>query len=321
MIITLGLAREAVADYVGKKGKCPTSEETRLFIHEVLERLLHRGTYGNIKKFCFWTCNQCFTAPPDLETIIKVKINGYPDFAFSKWFSFYDTPSNIDFEGCESGTGVNEEANEVYTAYSIPPEGAYIGVVASKEEDPSAHIIIQGKDLHGRDIFVKHKSTDIHGELLTISHDKPVRTKTIFSTITGVTKSRTNSHIQLKSICPSTGKQTFLAEYKPTETTPSYRRYRVPGVSSDCCAQITVLGRIKLLDFYHDNDILPITSLSALKKMAEMIQAESNDSIQTAAFKSRIVDRLIEDENMYKKVEDATIDVVYEISPGSLKGL
>ena len=323
MIITLGQARNAIAEYAGKSGKCADSEDVRLFVLEVMQRLLHRGAHGNLRKWVFCLSNACFSAPLDMEVPLKVKIDGYPDTVWSKWYEFYDV-HNADLSCDEFKTGLSEEVNDYYTIYDLPAAGARIAVVPLETEADDAYITIQGIDGNGRDVFTTCNGCRIHGERLLISRETPVFSRTRFTKITGVEKSITCNYVRLYWQEIAAGQiagRGLLAEYKPTDVHPSYRRFHVPNAKWDCAVKVTVLGRVKVIEYRHDNDILPITNFAALRKMAQLMQAEQNEKINLANYHERGIDKTIEDENEYNRSGQDPFDFVFATSPGAIENL
>lgn len=330
MIITFGQAKTLIAKYVGKAGRCPGEEEVDLAVKEVIQELLQRGANGNLRKWVFLTENGIITAPPDLELPIKVRVGdgsagyggtgihgGHSAFVYDKWYEFYDQNTLGDCSPAERG--LVEEPNTYFTAFDPPPCGARILAVPHCQEDEDAQFIIQGLDENGTEIFMPHKcERNFSGEVLSINKNEPRYTQKTFTKITGISKTPTKHYVRIYAYYPDTGKQEFLAQYKPTDTNPSFRRFRVVG--ADCgCAKVTVLGRIKFCDNYHDNDIIPISNLRALKVMAQTIQAEDNDNIEVAQFKNARVDQSLLNENNYKRTSQAPMDFFVTTAPGNLK--
>jgi hypothetical protein len=323
MIITLGQAKEFLAEYAGKKGKCAPSETTRLFVMEVVQQLLHRGANGNLRKWCFHLCDGCFTAPSDMEVPLRVKIDGYPNQVWSKWYEFYDVHS-VECESKSFKPGLYEEPNTFFTIYDLPTTGARIAPIPLEEEGEDAYIIIQGEDVNGRDVFTYSNGVHIHGEKLPISREKPVFSRTVFSKITGIEKSRTCNHVRLYWQTHEGDRvlsRGLLSEYRPNDLNPSYKRFRVPEARCDCCVKVEVIGRVKLLDSYHDNDVLPITNIGAMRSMAMTIQSERTNNIQEANFHNSRVGQAIEDENQYHKTGQDPFDFILFNSPGGNENL
>lgn len=116
------MARKTLAPYASKGGKCWDSEDTRLFVMEVIQRLLYKGAGTSLRKWCFCAVGGCITLPEDLDTILKFKVNGRIDSVWSKWYEFSDINSE---EDCGHGwsSGVSQETNEFFTVYDLPKGG------------------------------------------------------------------------------------------------------------------------------------------------------------------------------------------------------
>ena len=314
--------KESYCKYAGKSGRCKDTDEVDLFLKEVIQQLLFRGAAGNLRKWEFCTQNGCFTAPPDLELPVKIRLDGKTGRAsqvYDKWYEFYDQSTLADCVPCEDG--IVEEINTFYTAFDPPCGGARILAVPRCKEDEDAHFVIQGLDREGKEVFISHQGDHIKGERLTINKEKRRYTKVAFTKITGITKTKTKNYVQLHWYCPDTGSSGLLGEYKPSDTNPSFRRFRVLGADGDCPFKITLLGRIRFCENYDDNDIIPISNLRALKLMAQQIQAEDNDSIQTASYKNQRIEQTLQNENQYKRTPQAPLDFYLPTAPGSIKNL
>lgn len=326
MIITYKEAKEMVAQYAAKAGKCATEPAVDLFLKEVIQELLYRGANGNLRKYTFITKTGTFTAPPDLELPVKVHIEGGCHFSsesasvvYDKWYQFTDQQTLNDCIPWEKG--IVEEPNEYFTAFDLPKCGARILAVPHCEESPDAQIIIRGRDENGNDIFMPHKGMrDFAGEVLTINKETPKYTQKLFTQVTGILKTPTKHYVRLYSYCPKTGQMDFLAQYKPTDTQPSFRRFRVLKPCADCM-KVTILGRIRFAENYHANDIIPISNLRALKLMAQQLQAEDNDNIQTANYKNQRVEQTLDNENHYKRTPQAPVDFFLATAPSSVKNM
>lgn len=324
MIITLGQAREAVARFVGRSGKCADLEEVRLFVISAIQELLHQGSHGNERKWCFCICDGCFTAPEDMEVPLRVKIDGFPDHVWSKWYEFFDVHAN---DTCDDAfkSGMYEEVNRYFTIYDIPSGGARVAVMPLVVEKPDAYIIVQGVDHLGREVYTTKNGKRIYGECIKINKDSPVYSRTTFSKITGIEKSETRNYVRLYWQKVNSDKKItsrgLLAEYKPTDINPSFRRFRVPGVKQTCCAKITVIGRVKVLNYTHDNEILPITNLAALQKQAQLKQAEENKEYTGAAYFQQSIAKALEEENQYYRTGAETFDINWDTSAGSIENL
>lgn len=339
MIITYGQGKELVAKYAGKAGHCADDVEVDLFLKEVIQLLLERGASGSVRKWEFITNTGMFTAPPDLELPLKVKVGsghssvgfgtyaqsghvhgGHADAVYDKWYSFYDSSTLNDCVPAERG--LVEDPNVYFTAFDPPKCGARLLVVPFCKEDEDAQLIISGLDEEGKEIFMPHKGDrDFSGEVLRINKDTPKYTQKRFTKITGIQKTPTKHYVRLYAFNETTKKGEFLAQYKPLDTQPSFRRFRVVGFDCSNCVKVTVLGRIRFCDNYHDNDILPVSSIRAIKLMAQQIQSEDNDNIEAANYKNQRIEQTINNQNQYKRTPEAKLDFFVETSPANLKNM
>jgi len=82
------------------------------------------------------------------------------------------------------------------------------------------------------------------------------------------------------------------------------------------------LARIKLKDNYLDGDIIPFDNILALTLAGQKINAEGNNDVQTATYKTQMLDNIIERENSHKRVNNGQpIEVYQPLSAGIIKNI
>lgn len=319
MPITYGDARTTLARYAGRGGKCASGRETDLFVKKVLQHMLFKGSYGNLRKFCFCSHKGCITIPYELETPLKVKIGNRVGTVWDKWFEYYNIG---EMEMCvPCSEAMYEEPNRFPTVYD-PPSGSRIGALATACEDADAHIIVQGKDPTGREVITNHEGTQITGEYLRIVKGQLRYTQVAFGTVTGIQKTKTNGYVQLFWVNPDTNIKGFLADYAPGEELPSYRRYKLTNQYCNSTVQVSVLGRIRLKDNYADNDIIPFENLYALELAGQSINANFNNDPEMAKAKDSFLQDSIISEGEYKRVQNGQpVDIMYMTSAGAVRNI
>lgn len=327
-------AREAIADYVGKSGKCADHPDVERRVMSVVQEMLGHGAYGSIRKWTFHACESAITMPIDLEVPLRYSIDGYPESVWSKWYEFSEMSGAGELARMQEAVSLIEETNEVFTSYNIPVGGARIAVslawpggTKQKKEAADAYIIIHGFDSAGRKIETGLTAESLAGgERLQILNDKTVYGTAEFARITGIEKSPTNNHVRLHWYRPAKREFGFLAEYRPSDIRPSFRRFRIPGIDpsrSACgCALVSILGRVRMLDRYHDNEVLPVTNLRALEVLAQSMFAADNDNILTAGSKEKMAAASIAREVEYKRpAAEEGFDFYEETAPGNMVGM
>lgn len=325
-MITFGEAKTFLAKYAGKAGSCRDDAIVDLFVKSVVQELLNRGANGNVRKWVFYTQNGMVTLPPDLQIPTHIRIDGpygsggAPGQVYDKFYEFYEDATLTNCNPWEAGAV--EEVNNYFTQYDMPLCGARILAIPRCQEDADAKLVILGLDKSKKEVWMpKQSGGKDKGEELSICKDEPKYTVQDFVQITGIEKPVTKDYVRLYWYVPDTGKKGLLAELRPNETRPVFRRARILGVDCNTCSKVTVLGRVRFYDNYVDSDIIPITSLRALKLMAQTLQAEDNDNIQVASYKGARVDNVIDSENKYNRTPQATVNFEPTTSPGSIKNL
>jgi hypothetical protein len=295
--ITFGEAKTKIAQFAGRGGKCPSNAEVDAFVREVLDYMLISGEYGGLRTFTFTAEQGLITVPYELDTVLKVKIGDEVGEAWNRWFEWR---SGSEITNCLPGNSLSEEPNLSPIVYDLPPGGAHIGTLAICDEDEGAYLIVKGFDLTGRQIITVHDGQQVIGEHLDIEKGKINYTTVRFGRITEVYKSKTNGYVQLLWINPETSERGFLSDYSPLEEKPRYRRFRLK-VKCARFAQVTVLGRIRLKEYYADNDLIPFDNYYTLGVAARAVHSNYNGDVQTSAAQDTLMTNLIERANTVKK--------------------
>lgn len=322
MSLTFGDAKVLLAEFAARGGLCPDDPRVDLFVKSVLQTMLFKGPNDCIRGFCFQARKGVITLPFELETPIKVLINNESGGVWSKWFSFYDTGNlGVDKKCVEAASALREDPNPYPTVYDLPEGGMHVAVMGICDEACDAHIIIRGRDLSGREIFTFHNGEQVVGEHLSIKKGQLRFTTIKFGTVTEVVKTKTAGYVQLYGFDPTSGRRFFLSDYTPLEEIPRYRRFNLT-VRCQENAEVRVIGRIRLKENYGDAEVIPISNIYALKTAAQGMNLNDNNDIQGAAAKDLFTEKLLMQENAYKKVGSGqTIDVNRITSGGVIKNV
>lgn len=316
MPITFGQAREVLAKYADTAGKNSSSEDVATFVRTVLDYMLNSGAYGSMRRFTFQAVNGVITVPYELETPEKIKIDNDVGTVKDRWFEWYPSHDGILKDCYSAEESLTEDPNYYPTVYDLPVGGSCVAVIGTTFEDDDAHVLVQGKDVTGREIFTDYKGEQITGIRLDIKRGQAIYSPIVFGEITAVIKTRTKGYVQLVAYDKNTQKKTFLSDYSPFEELPRYRRFRLKKPCNSV-AKVTILGRIRLKDYYSDADIIPFDNRYALTVAASAIQAQANDNMQLAAAKDNTMMELLSRENATKRIQNGKpLEVSPITSPG-----
>lgn len=328
MQITFLQLMQLIGPYIGRAGSgdCDfDNPATRLKVTTILQEYIQRS--GSLKKWCVFSRDNCITLPRDLSIILKAKINDAVQPVHSKWFEFYDQAAPREFERCSGWeAGIIQQVNTYPTVYDVQSCGGYVLAEIGKrcKKAEGQYTIIQGISADtNQDVYTTHKGELIHGERLDLESGVAKRSRTRFRSITSLTKSETDDYVKYYQQESKTTKPVMLSLMAPKEVVGEFRRAKILDSRCDrrSCYKIDILGRINILSDYHDNDIIPVTDLTAIETMAQAKQAATGNNLQAAGFKYQLVDRQIDDAAMYNRVQDSSLDIDFELSPGSIETL
>lgn len=321
MSLTFGDARNILAQYAGKGGKCPDDAEVHDFVLKVLQFLLLQGGFGGERKFIFAAVKGWITLPYELEVPLKVRLDGAAATAWNRWFEWFDTGIVEDKRCTDAGKGLQEDPNIYFTVYDLPKPGR-LAVLGFYDDYPEASILLQGTDGTGREIYTTEpEGRSYLGERLSIVKGRLTYSKNVFAQITGVSKTKTINYVPLYWYDPESRKRFFLADYAPGETLPEYRRSRVTSP----CAQVekvSVLGRIRLRSSYEDNDRIPFDNRFLMEVAGQRVNAEFNTQQDVAKAKQDTVEGLVKQENAFRRPSvGQPVEFFHPTSAGSIRNV
>jgi len=321
MPLTYREFKELIAPYTGRAGKCADNKTTDIFARQVMEYLLYSGSHAGIRKLCILAYRGCVVLPPEVENVLKAKIDHKVAEVWNKWHTFHSVKDDLS-DCLPTGQVMMEDGTETPLAYDIPQGGSIVGVMATCKEDGEAFVTVQGKDETGREIYTFHNGEQIVGERFKLEKNIIRYGKVKFATITSVTKSQTNGYVTLHAINKKTKELRFLADWAPSETKPSYRKFKI--ISRDCpsIAHLTLLTRVRIKDTYSDNEITLFENSLAIMLAAQRIQNETNNNPEVANYKREAVEDLLEKEAGYKKTSSSgPMDVYFPLSGGAIRNI
>lgn len=320
MSLTFGKAKEICQPYCGISGKSFDSKDLHDFTIKVLQYLLITGSPGGEKLFNINTGKGFFTAPYELETPLKMIVNGRVGNAVNSWFEFRSKPSTCD-NYLECADLILEDTSTYFTSFDGPSE-FQVGVKATQSECDKM-FIVSGVDVSGREIFTQHKGASIVGELLEVPDNSVTIkwTNVFFSKITGIVKSPTEGYLS----CywrDRYGKIGYLSDYSPVEEAPSYRRFQLNIPNCPEYAKISIIGRTRLKPTYGDNERIPFDQLYAVEIAAQAIQSQLSKQPELASSQDNFLQTLVERESTHKKMNNGlSIEQFYYTSGGTIQGI
>lgn len=206
-------------------------------------------------------------------------------------------PKNCPGGWCDSPFQTYERDNAV-TFAPLLPAPQFIRVYPTDTRDASLRVLLQGLDANKQVILTTDPGTGLPapGEYLPIAFPFATSANT-FSKITGIQKDQTYGPLQFFQVDAVTGAESPLSTMDPNESSASYRRYQVAGISNQniCCVgpgqpiQITAQGKLDFIPVQNETDYLTIPNVPALIEEAQSIRFSKmeNGATQSAFHHAR----------------------------------
>ena len=225
------------------------------------------------------------TCPREIARVAGAQICRMPVRIQNDWYEFLEAgvgQKPVNSCTCQQPPIEMYDRGSFPTAYDVPSTASYIRAYYTNALDVNRRVLITGLDQNGNKIYSLDGSNNTTGFFLSL--DTPYVTSTfLVSAITGVQKDVTMGDVVLYAVDPTTGAETLLARYAPTETIPSLRRYYLNGLPVNCCdgattAQVTVQAKMEFVPVSIDTDFLLIGNLPALIEECKSIRHGKMDS-------------------------------------------
>jgi hypothetical protein len=201
-------------------------------------------------------CGACIVLPPQVATIEAANLNGVPvNVQGSSWGQFlrphlYPAQCNgssfannlpctgvQNFRcGCGCGcAGVPQLQDEgLVASYSVTLSGDRIKLYATNAADVGLKVVVQGNDSNGIWVRTTIDGTVQDGEQVTLSLTGTLTNTTWGAGAPFLAYKEATSYRVLMFAVDSDDNERQLAEYGPSETNPTYRKVRIPGLRGTC---------------------------------------------------------------------------------------
>lgn len=241
-----------------------------------------------IDRYNFKVYGGTITIPAPYERILYLKVNDTPIPMQSPWFEFVgygpslineaDTSDGDQLGGLRGLEGVLDRDNVLLfrdipdpslgVNYTIRLETQVDETDGAEMPDP---VIIMGSDENG--VQIRSGSGGVYHDGITFNWSagsgstQYAEDAQVYSTITDAIKPVTRMPINVYAVPVGGGDNILIGQWGPNDTSPSYRRYRIPGLSP--LKEYTVTSRVRqrFVPVINDNDFLQISNLPALRSM------------------------------------------------------
>lgn len=202
----------------------------------VQERFINEGKWaGTMQPIRFWAfSDEVVTLPRQFVSALAVKFikDGCRQAASiqNQWYSYMNYgPWYFDFNNWPSygySRNVVDHGDGYVSFIDSPYEQYYLRFTIASSEDDGKEVIVKGEDQDHMPIFNQQDTRAYEGLIVELD-SSPVTTTQVFTRFTFFQKPITSDWVYIDAVDVVTGGVTRIGNYEPSETTPSYHRYRL----------------------------------------------------------------------------------------------
>lgn len=285
---------------ISVSGVCPTSQDFTDLVNTSQRRLLRRGDwFETFVPIFVCVYNGCLVMPRYVQQIRRINIcnrafpvhNGWWEFlAFNQ--SYCGWGSQVDgWRGQQCGL-TQQGTSAVFQ--DVMGDGRLIRAYPRCQGDVGKTMTIFGVDNNGQPLVTIDPNTGIATQGVQIVLALPFgSTNTYVRRIDYVVRDQTSMIVDVYAYNATTNLLEDIAHYEPSETTPTYARYKLNGgwqgqanvTSPGCCGVargVLMMVKLAYIPAINPTDLVLISNVDALKKMFQSIKFENANDIQNA---------------------------------------
>lgn len=257
-------------------------------INAAQEKLLEMGKWWGTYRTLYVCVNQYgITWPREVASVQGLQIAGVGVPLLNQWFEFGEATRGPDPGEACNPTWLIDRPNACQ--FSDTAAECRIRIYPTVAADAGAKVLLQGFDSVGNPIRTQVSGAYVWGEQVTLASPFVTSTFTFRNPgLTGVQKPVTKGRLNVFSVDPTTGTETKIATWEPSEKNPSYRRSYLTNMpnSSSCSTtspQAEAIVRMEFIPALVDSDWLAIGNLGALRAGVKALVREDANQYQEAA--------------------------------------
>lgn len=288
MPLTLSQARQKLFRYVH-----PTLD-TQLVtdrVNSALERIYNSGkwkgllapvAFSNVSDPDVWWTQlvpQTITLPRQFQSVLGVTFNNIPRLTYPRWQEYLaGGGGNI-----TAGSGMQKiiDAGDGFLTWADPSAYYYPRFEINDPQDIGKEIHFTAIDGLGNQVY---DADGTHGFTVVLTEEGVTFDNVGIAKITSIRKDLTEGSVNLFAVNPNDQTQKAqIASYEPTETVPSYKRYKLVG--ADFTRTIDCLCKrrfVELVNGADDETMLIPGNEGALKMTLMALQYEDKNDLERA---------------------------------------
>lgn len=290
---------------------CRDSTDFRSLVNQAVDSLLIRGDWkGTLGIIYVCVYNGCVTWPRYVDAVRKLNIRDREVRIGNIWHqfvdrSFYSNWLGEDYNNVIRPLQPHERFQEMdalgyYSTFNDVPSVSVIKATSDSPNDIGKNVTIFGKDSNGNPLRTLLKTGQlVDGCTFQIAANGGVTPIAVSPGPIRVEKDETQGNIRLQAVDVGTSNYVDLGFYAPSETTPSYTRYRLHAHRHCFNGEnhfpygVMALVKLKSVPVKCDSDLVLINNVPALKYAVQSIQkSENSNSADAESYMAKAVHEL-----------------------------
>ena len=271
-------------------------------VNEAIQRLIlaggNEGWWGGWSKMVFNVLpatDPYITTPKEVARIESLDVCNSPVRIQNEFYEFMEFGRGLQSPGCGcSGRSTSSshcstmqtyDRGQYPTMRDLTP-GTKVRVYVSNASDAASfrRIFFKANDNNDNPIYDLDNGIQVNGFFLTFATPF-VDSTYVLNSLIRVQKEETLGPVSLYEVDQTTGVETLLSTFAPSETNPAYRRYFIKGLPCQCnCSttpgtvQVTAMCKLDFVPVTSDTDPLIINNLPAIKHECLAVRYGEMDS-------------------------------------------
>jgi hypothetical protein len=287
MALTLDQARTKLYKYVVPTLNVAVVTEK---INSALERIYNSGKWkGMLTEVVFNNFTDAnewwrplavpyITLPRKFQSVLGVRYNSIPKLIYPRWQEFMASGAGKVSAG--AGLQMLIDEGDDFPTYNDPTAPYWPRIEITDAQDVGKVVKIYAVDQYGADIFDSQGNKFLAVTLTQAGVTMP----NYVAKIVAIHKPITEGKVNLYAVNPyDTTKACQIGSYDPTETIPTYKRYKASG--SQFAAQLTCLCKrrfVPLVAGPDDEQVIVPNNEGALKLVLMALQYEDKNDMERA---------------------------------------
>lgn len=320
MFTTFGALK--TSNLINVAGVSPDSEQFRGYVNEATSRLLNRGDWeGSVVGIQVCIRRGCVVFPRYVLGLREARVCKAFVPVRNIYYSFVPKQS---YYGCGYNNWDQCEQNmlaygEVPTYASIAGEGRKVRAYPRCIQDFGKTLTVFGVDNNGQPLMHRDENGDWRDGIVLTLKNPYAESLEYVRRIDRVLKDPTQQIVNFYAYNVAESLLEDLAYYDASETNPAFARYQVqlPPCNDQTTGEerqrsLTALVKLRFIPVVHDEDIVLIDDIGALKQMVMAIRMEEggDDAAAQGKIDKAVLELNMRDRNMSPD-EQTTVQVAW----------